>query len=85
MAMDVDTSARESDRSAILPFQGGVYSIFMHGRSRMTIDLRIPTMPGRSASGFYQLGRHCLHQARSAVSCLASPMKDELRPSKSRS
>ena len=26
--------------------RGGVYSIFMHGRSRMTIDPRTPTMPG---------------------------------------
>ena len=25
----------------------------MHGRSRMTIDPRIPTMPGRSTSGFH--------------------------------
>ena len=24
----------------------------MHGRSRVTIDRRIPTMPGRSMSGF---------------------------------
>ena len=29
-------------------------------------DFRIPTMPGRSTSGFHQPGRHCLHQARSA-------------------
>ena len=40
---------------------------FVHGRSCMTIDPRIPTMPGRSTSGFHQTGRHCLHQARSAV------------------
>ena len=38
---------------------GGVYSIFMHVRSRMTIDPRIPTMPGRSTSSFHQPGRHC--------------------------
>ena len=40
----------------------------MHGRSRMTIYPRIPTMPGRSTSGFHRLGRriHWLHQARSA-------------------
>ena len=35
-------------------------------------------MPGRSTSGFDQPGRHCLHQARSAVRCsaesLASPL-----------
>ena len=29
----------------------------------MTIDSRIPTMPGRSTSNFHQPGRHCLHQA----------------------
>ena len=31
----------------------------MHGRSRMTIDPRIPTRPGRSMSGFHQPGRDC--------------------------
>ena len=31
---------------------------FVHGRSRMIIDPRIPTMPGPSASGFHQPGRH---------------------------
>ena len=35
----------------------------VHGRSRMTIDPRVPTMPGRSTSCFHQPGRHCLHQA----------------------
>ena len=30
----------------------------MHGRSRMTIDPRILTMPERSMSGFHRLGRH---------------------------
>ena len=29
---------------------------FVHGRSRMTLDPRIPTMPGRSTSGFHQPG-----------------------------
>ena len=43
----------------------GVYSV-LHGRSCMTIHPRIPTMPGRSTSGFRQPGRHCLHQTRSA-------------------
>ena len=44
---------------------GGAYScLAMHGRSRMTIDPRIPTMPGQSTSGYY-----CLHQARTAVRC----------------
>ena len=32
--------------------EGEVYSIFMHGLSRMTIDPRIPYLPGRSMSGF---------------------------------
>ena len=34
----------------------------MHGRSRMTLDPRIPTTPGRSMSGFHGHGpgRHCL-------------------------
>ena len=48
------------DRRAVLDL--------MHGRSRMTIDPRTPTsMPGRSMLGFHRPGRHCLHQARSAV------------------
>ena len=58
---------------------------FVHGRSRMTIDPRIPSMPGRSTSGFHQPGRHWLHQARSAVRCWASRLKGELHPSKNRS
>ena len=58
---------------------------FVHGRSRTTIDPRIPTMPGRSTSAFHQPGRHCLHQARCAVRCSASRMKGELHPSKNRS
>ena len=58
---------------------------FVHGRSRMAIDPRIPTMPGRSTSGFHQLGTLCLHQARSAVRCSASRMKGGLHPSKNRS
>ena len=58
---------------------------FVHSRSRMTIDPRIPTLPGRSTSGFHQPGRHCLHQARSAVRYSASRMKGELHPSKNRS
>ena len=34
---------------------------FVHGRSRMTIDPRIPIMPGRRTSGFYQSRKHgCL-------------------------
>ena len=42
---------------------GGVLDI-MHDLSRMTIDPRIPTMPGRSTSGFHRPGRCCLlHQS----------------------
>ena len=39
---------------------GGVVLIIiiMHGRSRMAIDPHIPTMPGRSMSGFHQPGIH---------------------------
>ena len=33
--------------------EGGVL-IIMHGRSRVTIDPRVPTMPGRSASRFHR-------------------------------
>ena len=64
---------------------GGGGSQFVHGLSRMTIDLRIPTMPGRITSGFHQPDRHCLHQARRAVRCSASRMKGELHPSKNHS
>ena len=54
---------------------------FMHGRSRMTIDPRIPTWPGRSTSGFRGPGGHGMHQApRSAVRCSASCTKGDLRP-----
>ena len=56
----------------------------MHGRSDMTIDPRIPTMTGRSMSGFHWPGRRCVHQARSAVRCPASRMKGELHPIKNR-
>ena len=57
---------------------------FAHGRSRLTIDPRIPIMPGWSTSGFHQPRRYCLHQARSAVRRLASRRKGELHPSKNR-
>ena len=57
---------------------GGGVLISMRGRSRMSIDPRVPTRPGRSTSGFYRPGRHCLHQARSAVRRWASRMKGEL-------
>ena len=31
----------------------------VHGRSRKTIDPRIPDMPGRGTSFSHQQGRHC--------------------------
>ena len=50
----------------------------MHGRSRMIIDPRIPTIPGRGTSGFYRPGRHRVNQARSTVRCLVSHLQGEL-------
>ena len=38
---------------------GGCVLDIVHGRSRMTIDPRIPTMPGWSMLGFHRAGRHC--------------------------
>ena len=49
---------------------------------RQAIDPRIPTIPGRSTSGFHRPGTHYLHQSRSAGSCWASRMKGELHPAK---
>ena len=56
----------------------------MHGCCRITIDPRIPIMPGRTTSDFHRPGRHCFDQARSAVRCSASSLKGELHPTKSR-
>ena len=39
------------------------YTQAMDGRSRITKDPSTTRMPGRSTSGFYRPGRHCLHQA----------------------
>ena len=41
--------------------RGGMYPLLMNGRSRIPLDPRIPTMSGRSMSGFHRPGRHCLH------------------------
>ena len=60
--------------------RGGECTHVIHGRNRMTIDHRIPTMPRRSTSGSHRPGRHCLHQARSAVRCWASRRKGEPHP-----
>ena len=62
---------------------GGVLDI-MHGRNRMTVDPRIPTMSGRSSSGLHRPGRCCLPQARSAVRCSASRTEGELHLNKNR-
>ena len=56
----------------------------MHGRSRMTIDPRNPTLPGRSTSGFRLQGRLGLHQARSAGKRSVIRMKGEFHPTKNR-
>ena len=78
---------REERRAKILKRDGGKKKLWIgctmgggcthviHGRSRTTVDPRITTMPGRIASGFHGPGRHCLHQARSAVRCWASRME----------
>ena len=57
----------------------------MHDRicSRVTIDPRMSTAPGWSTSGFHPQGRFCLRQerqARGAVRCWASRVKDKLHP-----
>ena len=62
--------------------EGGGSTRVMHGRSRMTIDPRISTMPGRTTSSFHRPGRHRLHQGRSAVRYWASHMTGELHPTK---
>ena len=84
-AEGTEDEARGSRRQGTAGEGRGGRTQFVHGRSRMAIGPRIPTMPGRSTSDFHQPGRHCLHQARSAVSCLASRMKGEPHPSKNHS
>ena len=69
----------------LLGFNVGECTRVMHGlRSRITIDPRIPTMPGRSTSGFHRRGTVFLYQARNAVRCWASPVTGELHPTKNR-
>ena len=62
---------------------GGVLGV-MHGRSRTNMDPRIPTMPGRSNSGFTEQVDIFLHQARSAERYWASRVKGELHPAEDR-
>ena len=52
--------------------------------AKETKKRNISTMPRRSTSGFHQPGRHCLHQGRSAVRCLAKFMKGRLHATKNR-
>ena len=73
----------KSRKRASRGWRGGCTHV-MHGRSRMTIDPSMRTMPGRSTSGFQRRGRHYLHQPRSALRCSASRMKGELHPTKKR-
>ena len=72
---DFDTVGRTSAR------EGGGGGVML-GRSRKTADPCLPTMPGRSTSGFHRRGRHRVHRARSAVRCSASRVKGELHPAK---
>ena len=84
VGLEPTTTETSPEGEGLLPREEGCTQ-FVHGRSRMTIDPRIPTMPKRSPSGFHQPSRHGLHQARSAVGCSASRTKGDLHPSKKRS
>ena len=57
--------------------------IVMHGRNVITIDPRIPTMPGRSTLGLHRPGKTLLRRQaeqaeRSAVRGSAGRVKGEL-------
>ena len=67
--------------TALLRYGGGC-THFMHSRSRVSIDRRVPAMPGRRTPGFHRPGRHRVHETRSAVRCSTSRMKGELHPAK---
>lgn len=60
--------------------EGGVLFNAMHGRSYITMDHRISTMPGRSTLDFHRRRRHCSHQTRRDVRCWTIGMEGELRP-----
>ena len=45
------------DASSEVHAGGGGCTQLVHGRSHMTIDPRIPTVPGRGTSSFHQPGR----------------------------
>ena len=65
-------------RGGVGGVQSGWGGRVMHSRSRMTIDLRIPTIPGRSTSYFHRPSVHGYHQARRGVWCLVSRIEGEL-------
>ena len=44
----------------------------MPGRSRTTMDPCIPTITGRTTSGFHRRDRHCVHQAGGPLEGLCS-------------
>ena len=54
----------------------------MHVRSRMNIKPSIHTMPGRHMLGVHRPGRHCSHQAKSAMRYSAGSTSNELHPTK---
>ena len=56
----------------------GYTLIIIHDRTRVAVDPRIPTMPGRSSSLFHRPGRHCLHQARGGGNSSAMRIKDDV-------
>ena len=49
---EVGTLNSRMNESEGMHRRGGVTHAIMHSRSRMTVDPRIPTTPGRSTSGF---------------------------------
>ena len=61
--------------------QGGVL-VLMHGPSRMTVDPRIPTAPGRSTSDFHppQAVIVCTKSAKRHVGCWTSRVGGEPDP-----
>ena len=67
--LDGATAAAEGIGTVRRVLEREMYSISCaHGRSRMTIDPRIPTNPVTEHVGFLPTRhRHWLHQARSAV------------------
>ena len=51
--VQLDHCQQKIERGLLTAFTWGAgCTHVMHGRSRMTIDPRIPTMPGRNTSGF---------------------------------